>query len=251
MIMQIMPQSTAFADQPEPAVRKKKKFNASLPFSPFTPYAELFGERVPLVQCLELAVGNYLRQAFISQLRRPFTAVECGVYTGSSLVATAKILQRHHLRYKLYGLDTFSGLPPLSDKDKVFAPTDAPYREQTFFTDTSLESVTSKVKDAGLSKQVTLLPGLFTDTLPQLKPDRFHFVNIDCDLYEPHLECLNYFYPRLLKGGVIFFDDYHSVEYPMAAKAIDDFLADKPERLFHLRFGDDAPNRTKSFIVKY
>ena len=55
----------------------------------------------------------------------------------------------------------------------------------------------------------------------------------------------------MAKGGVIFFDDYHSGDYPMAKEAIDDFMQDKPELLLHLRFGDDAVNRTKGFIIKY
>ena len=55
----------------------------------------------------------------------------------------------------------------------------------------------------------------------------------------------------MVKGGVLFFDDYHSIDFPMASKAIDQFMSDKPEQLLHLRFGDDGPNITKSFFVKY
>ena len=55
----------------------------------------------------------------------------------------------------------------------------------------------------------------------------------------------------MVRGGIVFFDDYHSVNYPMAGKAIDKFMANKPERLQHLRFGEDGPNRTKAFFVKY
>jgi len=88
-------------------------------------------------------------------------------------------------------------------------------------------------------------------TLPALPEQRYHFVNIDCDLYEPHIECLEYFYPRMASGSIVFFDDYHSVEFPMAGQAIDDYMRDKPEQLLHLRFGEEGPNRTKCFFVKY
>jgi hypothetical protein len=37
----------------------------------------------------------------------------------------------------------------------------------------------------------------------------------------------------------------------MAGKAIDQFFSDKPEKLAQLRYGDDAPNRTKAYVVKY
>ena len=114
-----------------------------------------------------------------------------------------------------------------------------------------MESVQAKIAEDGLSKHIVLLKGLFKDTLPTLVDQQYHFVNIDCDLYEPHIECLEYFYPRMVKGGVLFFDDYHSIDFPMASKAIDQFMSDKPEQLLHLRFGDDGPNITKSFFVKY
>lgn len=55
----------------------------------------------------------------------------------------------------------------------------------------------------------------------------------------------------MVRGGVIFFDDCNSVEYPMAGKAIDQFFKDKPETLAQIRYGDDAPNRTKAYVVKY
>ena len=151
------------------------------------------------------------------------------------------------------GLDTFEGLPPLSETDLSMTPPDASYVNERAFTNTSTGKVRKRLRMAGVAEaDVQLEPGLFSDTLPRLDPAlRYHFVNIDCDLYEPHLECLEYFYPRLVPGAVLFFDDYHSTQYPMAGKAVDDFLRDKPEQMVHLRFGEDGPNRTKAYIVKY
>lgn len=55
----------------------------------------------------------------------------------------------------------------------------------------------------------------------------------------------------MVQGGIVFFDDYHSVEFPMARHAVDRFMVGKPERLQHIRFDIDGPNITKSFFVKY
>ena len=38
---------------------------------------------------------------------------------------------------------------------------------------------------------------------------------------------------------------------PMAKLAIDKFMEDKPEKLFHLRYDEDKPNHTKAFITKF
>ena len=243
---------------------KPLKFNASLGFPHRPPYAPVFAERIPVLQVFQYALANYMyekrrvKKTWKGWLRllfqpssHPFRAVECGVYTGSSLIACASLAADIGASYKIIGLDTFSGLPPLSEKDKDFAPEGAPYLKRQFFNDTSIDVVQEKINTAGLSKGIELIQGLFTTTLPLLLENKHHFVNIDCDLYEPHIECLEYFYPRMAKGGVIFFDDYHSGDYPMARKAIDVFMQDKREKLLHIRFGDDAVNRTKSFIIKY
>jgi O-methyltransferase len=241
-----------------------QKFNASLIFSHQPPYDLFFAERVPVLHAFQCALANYARERaqtsrnirarlslMLNRSAHPFRAVECGVYTGSSLLACALIARDTCMPYRIIGLDTFSGLPPLSEKDLSLAPDGARYINTQMFGDTSLESVQAKFLHAGLSNYVELRKGLFRETLPTLPDHRYHFVNIDCDLYEPHIECLEYFYPRMVSGGIVFFDDYHSVEYPMASRAVDDFMHDKPEQLLHLRFGADGVNRTKSFFLKY
>lgn len=249
------------------AVKKKKlKFNASLEFPHVPPFPSIFFERVPVLHGFQIAIANFLRSEKQKKKGNPwgdffwnrgvrrlsrFNAVECGVFTGSSLVACAKYAHESGIPFRMLGLDTFSGLPPLSDQDKLFAPADATYLNKTLFTETSLAGVQSLIDRAGLGRYVKLHEGLFSHSLPLLEEQQYHYVNIDCDLFEPHIECLEYFYPRMVKGGVIFFDDYNSINYPMAGKAIDQFFKDKPETLAQIRYGDDAPNRTKAYVVKY
>lgn len=244
--------------------KQLRKFNSTLSFPHKPPYEAIFAERVPVLQAFQCALGNYLQarasvtQDYLGKLRLlltpsayPFRAVECGVYTGSSLLACGLMVRDANIPYQMIGLDTFCGLPALSDKDRSFAPEGARYLNSQVFMDTSIESVQAKIIEAGLDGHIELRQGLFSETLSKLPEHSYHFVNIDCDLYEPHIECLEYFYPRMVKGGVVFFDDYHSVEYPMAKQAIDHFMQDKPEQLLHLLFGNDGPNITKSFFVKY
>lgn len=252
------------ADVPKP--QKKLRFSAALEFPHRPPYELIFAERIPVLQAFALAMANYsllssaqprlglwgrLKTALYSSHKAPFRAVECGVYTGSSLIACAAMADEAGLSFEMTGLDTFEGLPPLSEIDLSLAPAGAKYIDTTMFTDTTMEYVQNKLIERALASSVQLRKGLFSQTLPMLPEQYYHFVNIDCDLYEPHLECLAYFYPRMVPGGIVFFDDYHSVDYPMAACAIDKFMQGKPEKLMHLRFGDDGPNRTKCFFVKY
>jgi O-methyltransferase len=52
---------------------------------------------------------------------------------------------------------------------------------------------------------------------------RTKFVHIDLDLYEPILGALNYFYPKMVLGGIIVCDDYGSLYWPGAQMAVEQF----------------------------
>lgn len=243
----------------------KKKFSSTLEFSHKLPYDPLFAERVPLLEAFKIALMNYKMTQFAAEKetwakrlaarfgygRACFKIAECGVFNGNSLLAVGRIAQEAGIPFVMYGLDTFQGLPNLSAIDAEMAPENARYRSERLFTETSVAIVSKKLIDAGFSNSVTLVQGLFSDTLKTLPEQKYNFVNIDCDLYEPHLECLEYFYERMERGGVLFFDDYNSTDYPMAKRAIDEFMEVKREKIFSLRYGDDAANRTKAFIIKF
>ncbi len=178
-------------------------------------------------------------------------AAECGVYKGHSLASCGRLARALGRDVAFVGLDTFAGLPPLSETDLSFSPTPAATGPVPLFTDTSLDDVRAFLDGHGVGSEATLVPGLFADTLRTLPERLYDFVHVDCDLYEPHIECLEYFYPRMRPGAVVFFDDYHSVEFPMAKGAVDAFMAGRPEDLMHLRCGADKPNHTKAYFLKH
>ena len=54
-------------------------------------------------------------------------------------------------------------------------------------------------------------------------PERFAMVSLDTDLYQPTLEGLSYFYPRLSPGGYMILDDYNSPQFPGVGRAVQEF----------------------------
>ena len=61
---------------------------------------------------------------------------------------------------------------------------------------------------------------------------RFCFVSIDVDLYKTTMAAWEFFYPRMVKGGVIaIYDDYDYPTCPGVTKATDEFLRNKLEDL--------------------
>lgn len=53
--------------------------------------------------------------------------------------------------------------------------------------------------------------------------DNFVLVSLDTDLFAPIYEGLNFFYPRLVKGGCIFIHDFNNDSYKGARKAVELF----------------------------
>jgi hypothetical protein len=54
---------------------------------------------------------------------------------------------------------------------------------------------------------------------------RYEFIAIDVDLYRPTIDSLEYFWPLMLSGGIIYVDDYGYDDYPGCRKAVDEFCA--------------------------
>jgi asparagine synthase (glutamine-hydrolysing) len=72
------------------------------------------------------------------------------------------------------------------------------------------------------SNKISLVKGLFENTLRFGECDRIAFAHIDCDWYDPVRLCLEKISPALNVGGYIILDDY--LDYGGCKKAVDEFL---------------------------
>ena len=83
----------------------------------------------------------------------------------------------------------------------------------------------------------TLYKGWIPERFHEVGDRRFAFVHIDVDHYQPTKDSIEFFYPRLNVGAVIVNDDYGFTTCPGATKAMDEFLADKEEKMISLSAG--------------
>jgi O-methyltransferase len=148
----------------------------------------------------------------------PGDLAEVGTYRGGS----AKLICEAKGDRVLHVFDTFEGLPTLTQTDnpKVF-------HEGQFAS--SFEEVRRFLSKYG---NLHLYKGLFPGTSEPIAGKRFSFVHLDVDLYESTLACLDFFYPRMSKGGVIISHDY--IDTPGVRKAFDDFFGEKPEPIIEM-----------------
>ena len=59
--------------------------------------------------------------------------------------------------------------------------------------------------------------------------------------------CLDFFYPRMVPGGIILFDEYNDPAWPGANRAVDKFFANLPEQPESIV----RDNFEKWFVVKH
>ncbi len=245
------PASTPFSNAKQALVAATRQFAGAGANVPSDIYAHpAFFERVPLHHVFSEALhrGIRMNRAYFDKHGKFFVA-EIGTYRGRGLRLMLDAAKNENIKVHITGLDSFEGLPPLSETDMSAAPKDAPYLKRVFFADTTEREVRAYVgKEYAGSYE--LIPGFFAQSLPTLPKRKYIFALIDCDLYSSHMETMDYFYNRLLPGGVMFFDDYHSKHYPMARLAIYKFMQGKPENLFHIGYGTSEENSMKAYIVK-
>ncbi len=149
---------------------------------------------------------------------------EVGVYKGGTAKLLAKAFSGAGKTLHLF--DTFGGMPPSDPTMDVFKEDD--------LTDTSLDRVRAFLQDC---PQVQYHQGIFPATTAPVEQAKFCLVHVDVDIYKSVVDCCAFFYPRLVRGGVLLFDDYGFLSCPGGKKAVDDFFAGKPEYPCYLPTG--------------
>ncbi len=196
-------------------------------------FREIYADSAPRTLVSEdRAYALYMFARYAMNIEGDFA--ECGVLQGGSALLLAKAIGPNGER-ELHLFDTFEGIP-----HDIIRSTDG-HVPGTTFPKTSAEAVRSLFRERDFVK---LHVGRIPETFSAVADRRFSFVHIDVDVYESTLACMQFFYPRLAKGGILIDDDYGLPRYRLAAKkAMDEFFADKAERPISLRTG-------QSFIIK-
>ncbi len=137
---------------------------------------------------------------------------EAGVYRGNF----AKFINRFFYDRKLYLIDTFVGF---DERDAEIDRINTYSSGTQDWSDTNIQLVLSAMK---YSENCIVKKGRFPEIMENVK-DKFCFVSLDMDLYQPTYAALHYFYPQLSHGGYIFIHDCRNLEYIGSRKAVMDF----------------------------
>ncbi len=172
----------------------------------------------------------------------PGWQVECGCWKGLSSYQLNHQLKRLNPEHDGSGfmiIDFFEGLSQPTQEDSTRYALNqelftAEYAHPAGFFNCSQETVRKALSEF---PAIEYHQGWIPDTLSSLPEKTYSFVHIDLDLYDPIRGAIDYFFPRLAKGGVIVLDDYGSLFWPGAKQAGDEGAAAFGQTLIPLSSG--------------
>ena len=158
------------------------------------------------------------------------SVAELGVFQGGF----AKYINEFFPDRTLYLFDTFEGFAVSDIEKEKEIGTKRMFDRSYNYSGISIELVMEKMKNP---KNVLVKKGFFPETTKGLE-DEYVLVSLDADLYQPMLEGLKYFYPRLSRGGFIFIHDFFTDQFTGVRDAILEYKKDIDLKFTPL--GDDC-----------
>ena len=147
----------------------------------------------------------------------PGDIAEVGAFRGGS----SKLICEAKGDKQLYVFDTFKGLPQVKDVDSRSLKK-GDFNSSYNFVKKYLNSYSN----------VILIKGLFPETAGPIINKKFSFVNLDVDIYQSTKDCLEFFYPRMNRGGIILSHDYSRLKG--VEIAFNEFFKDKQEVIIEM-----------------
>ncbi len=150
----------------------------------------------------------------------PGSIAECGVFEGHF----ANGISRFFPDREFFLFDTFCGFDErdITEKENINSG-EFIKKVDNFSNVSSLDTVLSRI---AWRKNVTVFKGYFPETAvnnPMVEDKTYAFVDLDMDLYKPIKAGLEFFWPRLAKGGSIMIDEIRCKELPSARDAVVEF----------------------------
>lgn len=209
------------------------------------------------LSCHKTRIGKILTQyeLFKRTIDLPGSVVEFGVFKGTSLIRLIMfrdLLTNSHSR-KIIGFDTFERYPDTLHELDTGHMRD--FINKAGSESISKEQLIEVLERGGLNDNIELVQGDICETVPKYIADneyeesgdseclKVSLINLDTNFYLPTKMALKYFWPRLVRGGILLLDDYGIV--PGETKAVDEYFADKDVKIEKLPF-----SMTPFFIVK-
>lgn len=156
---------------------------------------------------------------------------EFGIFEGGWVNLLWHATEQLAMPRRIYGFDSFAGLSePHPQHDQAF------WKKGQYAC--SFEQVATNVQLAARPR-IKLVKGFFETSLRGADAqvvEKFAYVRIDCDIYQPALDCLRYLGPRLADGAILVFDDWPHIRGFGEQRAFQEWLPTVPHLEFEFLF---------------
>jgi predicted O-methyltransferase YrrM len=143
---------------------------------------------------------------------------ECGVYKGGSARLLATIFNNKNILL----FDSFEGM---LESDQVNNG-----HQKGDFSDVGLSEVKSYLSD---KTNCLFFPGWIPESAKYLTDEKFCFVHLDLDLYQSTKNAIEIFWPRLVPGGAMVFDDWEWQNCPGVKLSITEYFGSDLSKYQH------------------
>jgi len=144
--------------------------------------------------------------------------VDCGVWVAAFSASAAKYISFEQYTDKTwYMLDTYESYPLEQFNPEELAmgiDKDTPH-----FATTNLHAIVGETFSP--YPNIKLVKGPIPDTLTQVPSTEIAYLSVDLNAAKPSVDALEYFWPKLVKAGVVVLDDYGFQRYAAQKKALD------------------------------
>lgn len=156
--------------------------------------------------------------------------VECGVNTGIFSLSVMKYFDFNSLDRDFYLFDTFEGAP------------------QSQYTPAEISIGIDKVSHFGDCwdiaqrnfapyKRAHLVKGMVPDSLSKVNIEKVAYLCIDMNAVAPEVAAIKHFWPKLVPGAIVIFDDYNWVHHRLQKEALDAFTESVGVKILNLPSG--------------
>jgi hypothetical protein len=174
------------------------------------------------LECIEELING------LGDKRVPGAFVEFGIFQGAWIKRLHEMTEKAGLSNReIYGFDSFQGLSVPHEKfDSSF------WKEGMYAAPRVVVEANVGAADR---PRIKLVEGFFSESLKGAEAAKLTdvaFARIDCDIYEPAKQCLEFLSDRLAHGSILVFDDW-SHDFALGeARAFEEWVETVP----HLNF---------------
>jgi len=165
----------------------------------------------------------------------PGAIFECGVLFGGGLFSFAhfsSIFEPVNAQRRIVGFDTFKGLPPIHEKDKLSSSSSKLFEGAMAIDSYNDLKKAAKIYDANRTlnhiPRIELVKGDVVNSLPKYFEENPHtlvsLLYLDMDLYLGTKIAIEKCLPRMPKGAIIAFDEFSCERWPGETVALYDTI---------------------------